>query len=230
VIRRALEVIAIVAMILASGVAMWAILDQSRGGDTEPQGGPIESVALKSMPLNGVPQKGAATARYAMVIFSDFECPFCRSFAQDTLPAFEAKYVASGEVRLAFRQFPLPSHKHAAGAARTAVCAGRQGKFWEVHDQLFDGSLEAAIGSAVLNVGLDRSVFDNCQKNEAAAAVAADFKIAREFAVGSTPSFLLGTVQPDGQILVSKRIAGNAPLSTFDEVIAGLVGGGDARK
>lgn len=81
--------------------------------------------------------KGAATAPVTMYIMSDFQCPFCAQFARETFPVLEREYVATGKVRMVFVNFPLPMHPNAGPAAELAMCAARQGKFWQMHDLLF---------------------------------------------------------------------------------------------
>ncbi len=69
---------------------------------------------------------------------SDFQCPYCRSFALETFRALETEYISPGKVRWVFVNFPLTSiHANAVAAAGTALCAARQGAFWPVHDLLY---------------------------------------------------------------------------------------------
>ena len=69
--------------------------------------------------------------------YTDFECPFCeRAFS--TIEALMKKY--EGKISLEYRSFPLPFHPLAPKAAEGALCAGDQGKFWEMHDAMFSNS------------------------------------------------------------------------------------------
>jgi protein-disulfide isomerase len=71
--------------------------------------------------------------------FSDYECPFCQSFANDVLAEAKEKFVDSGKARYIYRDFPLESlHPNARSAANAARCAGEQGKYFEYHDKLFE--------------------------------------------------------------------------------------------
>ena len=82
--------------------------------------------------------RGSATAPVAVYEMSDFQCPYCRSFAVSTFPALDSAYVATGKVRWAFVNFPLTSvHPNAAAAAELGLCAAEQNGFWRVHDLLF---------------------------------------------------------------------------------------------
>ncbi len=84
------------------------------------------------------PVLGDPDAPVTLIEFSDFQCPFCRRFYETTLPQIKENYVATGKVKLVFRDFPLPFHPMAIPAAQSANCAGEQNKYWEMHDQIFD--------------------------------------------------------------------------------------------
>lgn len=82
--------------------------------------------------------KGSPTAPITVYEMSDFQCPYCRSFALETFRALEREYISPGKVRWVFVNFPLTSiHANAVAAARTALCAARQDAFWPVHDLLY---------------------------------------------------------------------------------------------
>jgi len=81
---------------------------------------------------------GNKNAKVTVIEFSDFQCPFCRSFWRDTLPQIKKEYIDTGKVLFAYRHFPLRSiHPGAAPAAEASECANEQGKFWEMHDKIF---------------------------------------------------------------------------------------------
>jgi protein-disulfide isomerase len=90
-----------------------------------------------SNPLAGR-TRGSATAPVTVYEMSDFQCPFCRTFALTTFPAIDSLYIATGKVRWAFVNFPLTSvHDNALAAAEVGLCAARQNAFWRVHDLLY---------------------------------------------------------------------------------------------
>lgn len=98
---------------------------------------PAAGQAAASNPLASR-TRGSATAPVTVYEMSDFQCPYCRQFATETFPALDSGYVATGKVRWVFVNYPLTSlHPNAVAAAELALCAGRQGKFWPVHDLLF---------------------------------------------------------------------------------------------
>jgi protein-disulfide isomerase len=87
---------------------------------------------------------GDKNAPVTMYEFSDFECPFCGSFYRDTYKQLTENYVKKGKLRIVFVDHPLSFHPQAQKAAEAARCAQEQGKFWEMHDGLFDLQLSNA--------------------------------------------------------------------------------------
>ena len=82
---------------------------------------------------------GESSARIWFIMLSDFQCPYCKQFHDQSFAALRQQYVTTGKVRMAYINYPLPSHANAWPAAETAMCAGLQGKFWSMHDALFAG-------------------------------------------------------------------------------------------
>ncbi len=82
--------------------------------------------------------KGSTNAPVTVYEMSDFQCPYCRRFAQETFPEIERRYITPGKVRWVYINFPLTHlHPHAVAAGELALCAARQNGFWRVHDLLF---------------------------------------------------------------------------------------------
>lgn len=108
--------------------------------------------------------RGDYNSPVTMIVFDDFECPYCLRF-EDTLKRVESEY--AGKVRVVFRNFPLSFHANAEKAAEAAECAGEQGKFWEMHDKIFEanaaGNMSVATWKATAkSLGLNTSQFDSC--------------------------------------------------------------------
>jgi len=114
-----------------------ALAQSQTGSQGRPQ--PIQpGSAAASVSIAGNLIMGKKDAPVTMIEFSDYQCPFCRRFFETTLPTLKAEYVETGKVRYVFRDFPLDQiHPHARKAAEAAHCAGDQGKYWEMHDLLF---------------------------------------------------------------------------------------------
>ena len=107
------------------------------------------AIALLAAPLRAqdsaitkAADKGRATGNPAAAIWlvevSDFQCPWCKKFHDETFATVKKEYVDSGKIRLAYLNLPLSMHANAMPAAIAAMCASAQGKFWEMHDKLFD--------------------------------------------------------------------------------------------
>lgn len=156
------------------------------------------------------PSKGPENAPVTVVIFSDFECPFCDR-ANATLAQVEETY--GDKVRLVFRDFPLAFHPNAHKAAEAGHCADEQGKFWELHDKMFAN--QRALGGDELKayareVGLDGERFDEClDSGKMAEKVIANMQAGEEAGVRGTPAFFV-----NGQML-----SGAQPFEEFRKVI-----------
>lgn len=79
----------------------------------------------------------AAKAPVELIEYSDFQCPFCRRFFEETYPEIKKQYIDTGKVKFVYRHFPLDFHPAAQKSAEAAECAREQGKFWEMHDAIF---------------------------------------------------------------------------------------------
>ncbi len=112
------------------------------------------------IPLGNSPIKGSMSAKVTIVEFSDFQCPYC-SKLQPTIKQILDAY--PDDVRLVYKQFPLDFHKQARNAAKASLAAGEQGKFWEMHDLIFEkfNSLtEAMFTEFAVKLGLDKKQFE----------------------------------------------------------------------
>jgi len=183
--------------------------------------------------IQGAPARGSADARVIVVEYSDFQCPYCGKFARETFGTIEERYIGPGKVRYVFRNFPLDeSHPKAFKAAEAAECANQQGKFWEMHAQLFANqpALDPAdLLSHAKAVGVDESVFRKCLNGAARAKIRRDFNDGVKAGVGGTPTFLIGTAEKDGKVRVVKTLSGMQTTESFtralDEVLAASVSG-----
>jgi protein-disulfide isomerase len=161
-----------------------------------------EAAPLREIPIHpDDPVLGPESAPVTIVEFSDFECPYCRE-AANALGAMKER--RGDEVRLVFKDFPLDTscnphisqqiHPLACRAAVLAACAGRQDRFWEMHDAIFalpeltEESLDALPGS----LGLDMGSFAACESDEGIlASVRSDVELARELGVSGTPTLFV---------------------------------------
>lgn len=93
---------------------------------------------IQNVSIDDDPSLGSNTAKVVIVEFSDYQCPFCKNFYTNILPELKKDYINTGKVKYVYRDFPLNLHKSAIDAAMAANCAGDQGKYWEMHDKLFE--------------------------------------------------------------------------------------------
>jgi len=163
------------------------------------------------------------TGKVALVEFADFECPFCGRYAREVEPMIRRAFVDTGVVRQVFVNLPLPNHSRALPASEAAACAGNQGKFWEMHDAMFQNQAALAdedLTNRARELGLDVAQFLKClDADEARAVMERHMDAARDFNVRSTPAFFVGIVQPDGSVELKKRINGALPFNDFRSAI-----------
>jgi protein-disulfide isomerase len=113
------------------------------------------SERVKSIDIGGSPAKGAERPSIVIVEWADFQCPFCGASAR-ALAGVVAGH--SDQVRLVFKHYPIQSHPLSAGAARAAVAADRQGRFWRMHDLMFQNPTrldQPGLQKLAVQAGLD---------------------------------------------------------------------------
>jgi protein-disulfide isomerase len=205
-VKSAVEGVANAALIVTSSVLVWTFaLKPTPAAPGAPLKPPTEAVSLAGAAVEGSP---AATV--GLLVFSDFQCPYCGKFATDILPIVTEKYVKTGKVRLAFRQMPLDSHQFALPAAKLAQCAGDQGKFWAVHDDLFKNQKTLStdwLTARSKTYGLDEAALQTCVESPATEdKIRADIAIAQKFDVRGTPTMFVGRL--NGTDLTVTRVYG----------------------
>lgn len=223
-LRDALSLVTTLALLTAAGVVLWNNWSNRSSNAARP-GEPSVAVPEEPMALAGVPLRGNKLAGVAMIVFSDFQCPFCARFATDTMPILEKEYVEAGRLQIAFRHFPLEIHPFAPKAATAADCAGEQGRFWEMHDKLFanNRSLTAeTVGKLATDLSLDLALFDACTSKENP-AIERDRTLAKILGVSSTPIIFIGRVENQNQVRVTHVIPGAKPLAEFRTVLDKII-------
>lgn len=215
-VRTWLDVVATIAMIAASAGILWSVATKR----TEtPQDLPLPREPVS---LEGVATKGSPQAKVVLIEYSDFQCPFCARLAIDTLPEIVRTYVDTGKVLLAFRHVPLNIHPFARQAGEAAECAGKQGKFWEMHDALFRNQTqldEPSLHVRAKELAIDSERFATCLANEAPAIVRQHEAHALELGIASTPQMLIGVLEPDGRVRIQRRLSGAQPPSSISQVL-----------
>jgi len=236
--RTALDASASIGMLIAAGVFIWGVVvtvsrteqepvtDERRGPRAARERGFLPTAPVAFEPA---PSMGSPTAQVVVIEYSDFECPFCRRFASETLAPIKDSYVTPGKVRLVFKHFPLESiHQSALMAAEAAECAHRQGRFWDMHDALIEEPmplLDTALLERASSLGLDGARFKICLGGEARSKVRDDIAAAQVLRITGTPTFLFGMIDEEsGYLKVMRRASGalsvSAFASTLDELLS----------
>jgi protein-disulfide isomerase len=151
--------------------------------------------------------QGSPNAPVWVIEVSDFQCPFCKQWHDQTYQKLRDEFVKTGKVRLAYINFPLNQHINAWPAAETAMCAGAQGKFWEMHDALFVNQTKweqlrspaAYFDSLARATGLNVTRWQQCvQSGKMKPWIQADHDRAEAAGAESTPTFIIGDMRLTG--------------------------------
>lgn len=163
-----------------------------------------------ALPVGNSPVRGPNDAWVTIVESADFQCPFCKR-VEGTLEQIEKKY--GHDVRLVFKNNPLPFHQHAMPAAIAAECAKVQGKFWPMHDALYKG--QPALTSADLEkyakqAGVNVTKWKACLTSpQPKVAIQADQQLAARMGARGTPAFFIN----------GRFLSGAQPFASFQALI-----------
>jgi protein-disulfide isomerase len=163
---------------------------------------------------------GSPTAPVEVIEFADFECPGCGQFATLTEPDIRTRLVNTGQVRIRFMDFPLSIHQNTWDASLAASCANEQGKFWEMHDLIFQNQDKwngeatkrprGPLADLAKSLGLDMTKYNSCMDTEKyRAQIQANLQEGERRQVGQTPTFVIG----------SQMIPGALPFDTFKKMV-----------
>jgi len=184
----------------------------------------------QTISIGSSPFKGKPDATVTLVEFSDYQCPFCARNYRDVMPTLVTEYIETGKLKFVMRENPIPSlHKNAMNASHAALCAGDQGKYWEMHNILFDNQRELGVDNLkafAANLGLDTANFNECLDTEKhKKRISADIQSGGRLGVSGTPGFVLGLTDskdPD-KALMSVYIKGAKSLDSFKGAIDALL-------
>jgi protein-disulfide isomerase len=219
-LRSVLDLAATVLVIVAAGGVITLTVRNWRQAAAHTTGrAAAPTLPMEPQSIEGAERIGSASAPVGMVIYSDFQCPFCAKFAGETWPSIRKDFVDTGRVLVVFRHLPLPTHNEAIGAALAADCAARQNRFWVYHDLLYQRQDELSLHAEraiASDAGLDLAQFDECmQHRRGDVRIAGDMESARSVKINSTPTFLIGRVRRDRTLDVTEVILGAQPASRF---------------
>lgn len=179
-------------------------------------------------PTPGVgPTLGKDSAKVTLVEFTDYQCPFCSRHFNQTVGQLKTNYVDTGKIKYETRNLPLSFHKFAQVSAEAAMCANKQGKFWEMHDQLFIKQSEwtkevdpkVKFKEYAAAIGINGDTLVNCiDKGETKAEVAKDATDAASAGVTGTPGFWL--IGPNGKV---QQMKGAQAYTAFSAAIDAML-------
>jgi protein-disulfide isomerase len=168
---------------------------------------------------------GAGDAPLTLIEFTDYQCPYCKRFRDRSWPELKAKYVDTGKLRFVIRDLPLGIHAQAMPAAIAARCAGEQGRFWPVHEALFESQATLSaemIVATVKRLGVGSEAFERCRKDpRTQMGIEADVAEAENIGVSGTPGFVLGSRK--GEKVAGELILGAQPTEVFSSRIEALL-------
>lgn len=161
--------------------------------------------------------KGEDGAKVTMVEFTDYQCSFCKRYADQAYQQIETDYIATGKVKYVLRDLPLQFHANAQVMAEAARCAGDQDMYWEYHDKLFEVQAEwseagdnSLFKSYAGQLGLDQTSFDSClDEGKFSQVVKDDLALAQKVGANGTPTFFIN----------GKKLVGAQPFAAFKAVI-----------
>jgi len=193
--------------------------------ETQPQ-----ELSTTDIDIDGAAFLGDPDAAVTLVEFTDYQCPFCLRYSVVTKPRIVETYVETGKLRYMIREFPIASlHPQATKAAEAALCAGDQGKYWEMHARLFANQKRLQpqdLRTYAEELDLDTAAFNRClEGNKYAARVRQDQKDGIAAGVRGTPTFFLGVTDPKdpGKFKATRMLSGALPFDAFKRTIDELL-------
>jgi protein-disulfide isomerase len=173
---------------------------------TKPKAGPTDVKDTADTTNAGAAQgylMGKVDAPVKILEYADFECPGCAGFATVTEPDVRARIIEPGLASITYYDFPLTQHRNTLAASNAAACADEQGKFWPMHDRLFQAQDEwngQATDSPkpffkryATEIGVDVAKWESCyDARKYQKRISANLADGLRRGVGSTPSFIIG--------------------------------------
>jgi len=194
------------------GDCMKKLVEKLQGGGA--QGQPVEDpTAIYNVPVGGAPVRGPATALVTVVMFADYECPYC---GRGNATVNQLLKLYPGKIRMVYKHYPLPSHKGGKRASEVAHCVTQTGgaaTFWKLHDKFYlsmDGFDDKALLAVAASVGADAAKVKACLADpKQLAALIPDMTLGSALGVDGTPAFFIN----------GKKISGAQPLDVFKKEV-----------
>lgn len=201
----------------------------SQAAQQLPQAVPTEDMTPKKVSIDDDAVLGEANAKVTMIDFTDYECPFCKKYVDETFAQIKKDYIDSGKIKYVVRDLPLSFHQNAHKEAQAAECAREQGgdeTYFKYHDEIFKRTTSNGTGlaldqlSVIANyLGLDDDALQSCLDSEKyKAEVDKDLADASTVGASGTPTFFIGKSNNSGTITGTKLV-GAQPFSAFKAII-----------
>jgi len=174
-----------------------------------PEAGPEADKTIFKVEAGDAPAKGPKDAPLQVVVFSDFQCPFCKR-VEPTLSQMEKEY--QGKIHMVWKNYPLPFHQNAMPAAEAAMAADAQGKFWPMHDKLFENNTaldRPSLEKYAQDLGLNMSKFKaDLDSGKFKSTIEGTTKEGSTVGVNGTPAVFIN----------GRKISGAYPFDTFKKI------------
>lgn len=198
-----------------------------------PQALPPEDTSPKEVSIDDDAVLGDKNAPVTMIDFTDYECPFCKRYFDQTFSQIKKEYIDTGKIKYVVRDLPLSFHANAHKEAQAAQCAREQGGdevYFKYHDEIFKRTTSNGTGLALdqlsviaTDIGLDGSALQQCLDAEKyKAEVDKDLADATKVGATGTPTFFIGKSSADG-IIKGTKLVGAQPYSVFQSEIDTLL-------
>ena len=213
---------------LIAGLAAAALLACTRTAESATPAAASAALGADSMPVQfdtALLRKadlgritGTAATTLMVLEISDFQCPYCKVFHDSTYAALRAAYIDNGKARMAYVNMPLRIHPNAWPAAEAAMCASAQGKFWQMHDSLFNAQRrwesiarpDTMFSRFAGTLALDVPGYDRCVSTHATRPlIASDAERSNKAGINGTPAFIIG----------DSVLSGAYPMSEFRRIL-----------
>ena len=210
----------LIAALMISGSVVFYSLNAGKLGANIKQAGDTVAGQKVDVSVDDDAFIGNEKAKVTVVEFSDFQCPFCRSFWSGAYQQIKKEYIDTGKIKFVYRDYPLPFHPASQVSAEASECAHEQGKFWEMHDKIFGEQAKQGTGTVTYGtpelkkwasqIGLNSAQFNQClDSRKYKSEVEKDLADGSAYGVSGTPTLFI-----NGQIIV-----GAQPFSAFKAVI-----------
>lgn len=180
--------------------------------------------------VRNAPVLGSKDAPLTIVEFTDYECQFCRQFHRQTFRDLKEQYVDSGKVRIYMMDLPLDIHPNALRAAQAGRCAGEQGQFWTIHDQMQSDGEDLGIDKLLeyaKKSGLNIAEFRRCvESGKHKEPIQQSIRDANSKGVRGTPAFVIGKSTREG--VEGELVMGAVPYGIFEQKLRGFTQKDDA--